>query len=185
MKSILLILTVISLAVHGQSEKTHLPLFWDKELIHEVTDSLLRAHAEEIIVIYTDKSFDNIKSYDSLITFIIWRQDNQYFLKAITADKVYKKVKVKGKEIFSMTNKRQTFVNPYELTLKFTPPLTSQNSLFYLSSKQTGYFEQDNPVTYVANADKDKVREKWFNECLSVIGQTKHLEIESTYKRPD
>lgn len=185
MKSILLILTVISLTVHGQSEETHLPLFWDKELIHEITDSLLKAHADEIIVIYTDKSLDNIKSYDSLITFIIWRQDNQHFLKAITADKVYKKIKVKGQGIFSMTNKYQTFVSPDELTLKFTPPITSENSLFYLSSKQTGYFEQDKPVTYVANTDKDKLREKWFNECLSVIRQTRQLKVESTYKRPD
>lgn len=185
MKIILLILTLISLTAHGQSEKTHLPFSWDKQLINEVTDSLLKANTDEIIVIYTDKSFDNIKSYDSLITFIIWRQGNQHFLKAITADKAYRKIKVKGQGIFSMTNKHQTFVSPDELTLKFTPPLTSENSLFFLSSKRTGYFEQDKPVTYVANTDKDKLREKWFNECLSVIRQTRHLEIERTYKRPD
>jgi hypothetical protein len=189
MKGTVLILTLISTLSFGQGgRKNHLPIFWDKELIEHITDSLLKANANEVIVIYTDKHFMNLSSPDSLITFIIWRQGTEHFIKAITADNIYKTVMFNGKGVFFRPDKTKTFVSKSELdalTLKFVPPLTTENALFYYSLKERGYFEQGEPVTYSKEERKEKLRKKWFDECISLLRQIKIADIETLYKRAE
>ncbi len=155
-----------------------------------MTDSLLRLNVHEVIVIQSNKEFHNLKSADNLFTFICWEQNEKYFVCIVSRDKVYSTVEFNGNQIFNFSNKKETFVTKNEQTLKFTPPLTNQNVVFYISKSLQGYFEQpdnmnNNPTTYYpTDKTKESLRAEWFSAIYKALNNEDFsLKAKSVYDR--
>jgi hypothetical protein len=77
-----------------------------------------------------------------------------------------------------------------EDVLKFVPPVTNGNSIFYINNNQLGYFEQsdrynDSPVTYKPKDPiKERYRKEWFNLIIRSLNSVDFkLEKERDYNR--
>ena len=142
MKRIINTILFVAMTFFCKGQTQNLPIYIDFNVIISMTDSLLRLNVHEVIVIQSNKEFHNLKSADNLFTFICWEQNEKYFVCIVSRDKVYSTVEFNGNQIFNFSNKKETFVTKNEQTLKFTPPLTNQNVVFYISKSLQGYLEQ-------------------------------------------
>lgn len=172
LKTLILILTLSSYAL-GQTEDV--PLFDDYLHVKETVDSLLKIGIKEIVVFQTTRPFKNLKSSDSLITFICWPTNGNYVVQIITDRILYSPIDFNGKEIFAYKDKVKTLVTEKEeseCTLRMIAPIISGNVLFYYTKKLNGYFEQPefgNPTRYKPQADKELHRKKWYDLIYSTL----------------
>jgi hypothetical protein len=163
----ILFFTLIANFCYGQVQN-HFTFLIDQLVIESRVDSLLKDGVEEILVLQTIKPFDNLKSEDSILTFICWTLNQNYFVQIITDNCIYSTVNFRGQAIFNFKDKIKTFVTTDERVLKFTPPIVGGNSVYYFIPNSSKYFEltgsNTQPWTYVPNnKQKEKIREKWFD----------------------
>jgi hypothetical protein len=163
-----IILNIISLQSHSQMP--YLPFFFDFSEIKNTVDSLHKNHAREILVLQSQSlkicEIDN----DTLINLILWiDNNNSCYVKIITYNAVYYPIKIKlDSEFFKIDKLSKLFISKDEKILMFTPPLTNENAVFFISDRSSGYFEQpDNnnstPSTYVPNnARKEQLRKDYY-----------------------
>ncbi|MBS1635715.1 MAG: hypothetical protein JST26_07305 [Bacteroidetes bacterium] len=185
-KTILMFLLVVNLK--GQNK--FIPLYFDEKIISSTVDSLLKAGVSEVVVLLSPHETDSLKIEKSLTNYICWSSSGQYHLKIITENTIYPTVSFRGQNIFTYKNKLNTLVKPVEQSLKMTPPLTTQNAVFYFTPGLKGYFElpdkrNPGPITYVASdKKKEAMRTAWFNIILETISHTNlSLQIPSNYDR--
>ena len=105
------------LSSHGQTvtnKSASVFVTVDKKLVYRYKDSLLIDKTNEVIVFQTQKKFEYLKSSDSIITFIIWRQNNNYFTVIVTDKKIFSPISFKAASIFNFPLKTSIFVTKDE-----------------------------------------------------------------------
>ena len=141
----------------------------DKKLVYRYKDSLLIDNTNEVIVFQTQKKFEYLKSSDSIITFIIWRQNNNYFTVIVTDKKIFSPISFKAASIFNFPLKTSTFVTKDEKKLKFVPPIIG-NVVYFFTKTTSNYFEltgtNSQPWTYVTKDRRKEFSRKHFFDII-------------------
>ncbi|MGG9971879.1 hypothetical protein ACQ33O_08820 [Ferruginibacter sp. SUN002] len=160
----------------------------DDSLVNRYKDSLLLDKTNEVIVFQTKRQFDYLKSGDSILTFIIWRQDKTCLTVIVSDRKVYSAISFAGQNIFNYIDKKITYVTQDEKVLKFTPPIIG-NVVYFFSKTTNNYFEltgtNSQPWTYVAKSKKkETARKRYFDLIYSTLKKEKfNFKILNNYKR--
>ncbi|HPB24912.1 MAG TPA: hypothetical protein PLE11_04055 [Bacteroidales bacterium] len=180
----------ISLSIICCGQDKYLPVYFDYLITKQHVDSLLNLNVKEVIIVRTDKAFNELYSEDSILTFICWQQIGTSYIRIVTQDKIFKVTVFNGESIFNFKNKKKTFVTDGEEIFKFTPPLTNNNAVFYYTTLYQGYFEQpdklnSSPMRYYPNdQNKEKLRKEWFSIIISVLlKEDFDLKVESIHDR--
>ena len=177
MKHITQTILLITLTFNLKGQTKNVPIYFDSKIVLSTIDSLLNKGVTEIIVFQTENKFNYMKSKDSLITIICWKNMDLFQLKFITDNTIYSPINFNGQQVFSFKEKLNCLVKQDEQTLKFVPPLTNRNAIFYFSSKQKGYFEQsdrqnNNPLTYIPkDKNKERLRTAWYKIIYEAIAK--------------
>jgi hypothetical protein len=186
MSVILLFICVSSFGQKKDIMSVHVTV--DDSIVNKYKDSLLFYKTNEVIVFQTDKPFDYLKSGDSLLTFITWRENGDYLTIVVSDKKIYPVISIAGQNIFDYPKKKMTYVTQDEKILKFTPPIIG-NAVYFFTKTMSNYFEltgvNSQPWTYVpTNDEKENVRQEYFNLIHSTLNSEKfNLEINDNYKR--
>jgi hypothetical protein len=166
---------ILTLGFNAQGQTKDVPLFDDCSIITRTVDSLLKIGTKEIVVFQTSRPFKNLKSSDSILTFIFWPGTDNFIVQIVTDKVIYSPIDFNGKEIFAYKDKIKTLVTEQEesqCTLRMIAPVISGNVLFYFTKDYNGYFEQHDshsPTRYKAQADKEKYRSTWYNLIYNVL----------------
>lgn len=189
MRQIILVLLLL-LSLNSKGQKIEVPIFYDSNYICTVVDSLRKLNIGEIIVFQTERKFQYLKSEDNLLTFICWKRDKQFYVQIISNLKIYSCVSFHGERIFNFKRKLETLVSKDEQTLKFVPPVTTKNAIFYFMKDNSGYFELPDESTksamtyYSTNISKEKLRKIWYNEIYQTLLYEKfNFKILNNYDR--
>jgi hypothetical protein len=191
MKYLLTFLLLISLKI-ANSQTVYFDSVFDLNEINNTIDSLKRNNVNEILIIKTELLRICKLSDDSILTITIWPdQSGAFNFKVISSKAIYKRFKSQMTDnIFKYKYRSDTFTNKDEDVLKFVPPITSGNSIFYISDDKNGYFEQRDrlnkiPVTYVpSNSIKEKYRKEWFDLIIKNLNCiTYDLKLDRDYNR--
>lgn len=160
----------------------------DDSLVSRYKDSLLIDKTNEVIVFQTKRQFDYLKSGDSILTFIIWRQDKNCLTVIVSDRKIYSAISFAGQSIFNFIDKKVTYVTQDEKVLKFTPPIIG-NVVYFFSKTTSNYFEltgtNSQPWTYVPKSKiKETARKRYFDMIYSTLKKEKfNFKILNNYKR--
>ena len=183
---IFLFICTISFGQKADGKKVYINV--DEKIVNKFKDSLLLDKTNEVIVFQTTKRFDYLKSGDSLLTFIIWRQNKSYMTIIVSDKKIYSAISFAGQNIFKYIDKKITFVTQDEKVLKFTPPIIG-NVVYFFSKTTSNYFELTGtnfqPWTYVPRSKKKEVaRQKYFNLIYLTLKKEKfNFIILNNYQR--
>ncbi|WP_345237544.1 hypothetical protein [Hymenobacter saemangeumensis] len=171
---------------HARGSKVFVSV--DSRIVNRYKDSLLLDKTSEVIIFQTTMLFDHIKSSDGLLTFIIWRQNNNCLTVIVSDSKIYSVTPFSGQDIFNYGNKHITYVTQDEKTLKFTPPIFG-NAVYFFSKTASNYFEftgtNSQPWTYVPRSKKkEDMRKEYFSLIYSTLKKEKlNLRALRNYKR--
>jgi hypothetical protein len=191
MKYLLTFLLLISLKI-ANSQTVYFDSVFDLNEINNTIDSLKRNNVNEILIIKTELLKICKLSDDSILIITIWPDKSGAFnFKVISSKAIYKQFKSQlSNNIFKYKYRFNTFTTKDEDVLKFVPPITSGNSIFYISCDKNGYFEQRDrlnktPVTYVpTNSIKERYRKEWFDLIIkSLNGLNYDLKLDRDYDR--
>jgi hypothetical protein len=191
MKQTLIFILLISFKV-SYSQSFYFDGLFDYSEINKTIDSLKKKNVKEILIVKTELLKLCNYNDDSVVTLTIWPDANGLFnFRIIGANVIYKQFKCKLQDnVFRYAHRFDTFVSKDEAILKYVPPLTNNNAVFYISSTKSGYFEREdrdhtNPTTYVvSNLTKERYRKEWFTLILSNLNKLNYNLIkEKEYNR--
>jgi hypothetical protein len=164
--------------------------FYDGKVAIPIVDSLINSGCKEVVVIQTEYPFEFVKSADSMLTFICWKDNGVALVKTISSNVIYSTVNFKGESIFAFHAKGSSLATVEERSsLKFIPPFCNRNALYYFYGVGSGYFElpdiyNSNPVTYVPDPAKEKTRKEWFNLiCRTLYAARFNFNVLNNYDR--
>jgi hypothetical protein len=182
------LLFVCTISFGQKADKVKVYVNVDNIIVNKYKDSLLLDKTSEVIVFQTNKQFDYLKSGDSILTFIIWRQNRNYFTVIVSDRKIYSRISFAAQNIFNYPEKHIAFVTQDEKTLKFTPPIIG-NVVYFFSKTKNNYFEltgaNTQPWTYYPKSKKkENARQQYFNLIYSTLKKEKFdLKIKDNYER--
>jgi hypothetical protein len=150
------------------------PLLDDFKNNYSIVDSLHKDSNQEIIILKTDLVEIPGLVKDSTLCFIIWPKNEEwYFIKMLSKSHSYPTTEVRIPEFqISSDEQKVIFSKNGDNTFKFVPPITTNNSMFFLSPDIQGYFEQPDkestePVTYCpTDPEKEKLRKAVFDRLV-------------------
>ena len=188
-----LYITVLLLFVasFSNAQKIHFPYFFDTNEVDLVIDSLQKNNVHEILILRNESLKICSLSPDSILTIIIWSSTSgENYLKVICSDAIFRPIKVSLDErFFNYKNRYKVFVSKEEDVLKFVPPITNNNAIFYISNNKHGYFELNDqfnsPITYVPkDVTKEKFRKEWYDIIINSLNSiTYNLTLEKQHDR--
>lgn len=177
----LIIISSLFLTQYVIAQKAFAPLLDDFKDSYSIVDSLQKNSNKEIIILKTDLAEIPGPVKDSTLCFIIWPKNEEcYFIKILSKSNTYPTTEVRMPKFqISSDEQKIIFSNKGDNTFKFVPPITTNNSLFFISPGIQGYFEQPDkestePVTYCpTDLEKEKLRIAVFDRLVIQLKRIK------------
>ncbi|MDD4604630.1 MAG: hypothetical protein PHF97_12625 [Bacteroidales bacterium] len=186
---ILITILILSISSSLWSQSENFPYFIDHNEIVSTVDSLKKIRVNKILIVRTELIKLLKIADDSVLSIILWPSDSgRIYLQVISSNSIILPFKANlDPKIFEYQNIEKTFISKSEDILRFVPPLTNLNAIFYISENKSGYYEQSDhhnksPVTYVPNnSAKEKYRKEWFDLIINALNKVDYSSRKSKY----